>query len=251
MIATPQETGPGVSPTMLQGIVASICDRPGDTDAQREARSRDVVDAVQGFEPRDPVELMLAGMAVIHAHLIQDSVRDLVREQDDRLRARGKSTIVALDRAMVGFLKEFRIARKRASLPSDADEHRPEDAPTSDTGQVTTAAKAGAKAAKPNAPSVVRASVRNPGPPPGPPVPLLPPLGRSEMSTAAMMAVISPSAMPLRPFAVARPAVVSPTGNGTRSSASRDVADQLPAQSSRVLETTTSERFPRTTGQSP
>ena len=110
MIATPQETGPGVSPTMLQGIVASICDRPGDTDAQREARSRDVVDAVQGFEPRDPVELMLAGMAVIHAHLIQDSVHDLVREQDDRLRARGKSTIVALDRAMVGFLKELRIA---------------------------------------------------------------------------------------------------------------------------------------------
>lgn len=224
MLAPHQQTGSNISPTMLQGIVASICDRPGDTDAQREARSRDVVDAVQGFEPRDPVELMLAGMAVIHAHLIQDSVHDLVREQDGRLRARGKSTIVALDRAMVGFLREFRIARKRSCSPGDAGEHRTEDTPASDAGQVATPAKAGATAAKPNAPSAIRPSVRTPEPTPSPPVPLLPPLCRSEMSTAAMMAVMSSPAGPLAPFAVTRPAVVSPRGQASRSPASLDVA---------------------------
>jgi hypothetical protein len=242
MIATPQETGPGVSPTMLQGIVASICDRPGDTDAQREARSRDVVDAVQGFEPRDPVELMLAGMAVIHAHLIQDSVHDLVREQDDRLRARGKSTIVALDRAMVGFLKELRIARKRTPAPSDAEERRPNDVPTSDAGPIAPSAKSGAEAAKPNAPSAIRAPVRTPRPPPEPPVPLLPPLGRSEMSVSAMMAVMSPTAAPIGPLAVARSAVVSPPRSATGSPAPSYAANRVKqdaGRSSNPLEATT------------
>src|ERR1700722_5710169 len=99
--------------TMLLDIVETICDRPGDTREQRDARSLEVIGAVRGMAPRDPVELMLARMAVLHAYLIQDSARDLVREQDDRLRSKMKSTITGLDRAMLGFLRELRIARKR------------------------------------------------------------------------------------------------------------------------------------------
>lgn len=72
MSMSQQETSRTLSQTMLQGIVDAVCDRPGDTAGQRDARARDVVDAVQGFAPRDTVELMFAGLAVIHAQLIQD-----------------------------------------------------------------------------------------------------------------------------------------------------------------------------------
>jgi hypothetical protein len=110
---------------MLLGIVQTICDRPDDTPEQRDARSREVVEAVQGLAPRDPVELMLAGLAVLHAYLIQDAAGDLLRERDDRLRSRTKSQIAAFDRGMFGFLRELRVARKR---PLGADEPRQEQA---------------------------------------------------------------------------------------------------------------------------
>jgi hypothetical protein len=99
--------------TLLTGIVEAICDRSEDTPEQREERFRDVVAAVEAHAPRDAMEVMLAGLAVLHAHLIQDSARDLLREQDDRIRSRTKSAIAALDRGMLGFLRELRIARKR------------------------------------------------------------------------------------------------------------------------------------------
>jgi hypothetical protein len=179
-----------LSPTMLQGIVDTICDRPGDTQAQRATRSREVADAVQGFEPRDPVELMLAGMAVIHAHLIYDSVRDLVREQDDRLRARGKSTIVALDRVMLGFLREFRIARKRAPAVGEAAEPPREDAVVRGVGQIDVMTKPGTRSGKPNAPREPRELLATPAGPPRRAEP--PPLRHAETSVAAMMAVLGP-----------------------------------------------------------
>jgi hypothetical protein len=113
MSLAPLQT-PRASPrSLLLGIVEAICDRPGVTPEQREETFRDVVEAVEAHAPRDPVEVMLAGMAVLHAHLILNSARDLLREQDDRLRSKTKSAIAALDRGMLGFLRELRIARKR------------------------------------------------------------------------------------------------------------------------------------------
>jgi hypothetical protein len=175
---------------MLQGIVDTICDRPRDTQIQRAARSREVVDAVEGFEACNPVELMLAGMVVIHAHLIHDSVRDLVREQDDRLRARGNSTIVALDRVMLGFLREFRIARKRAPAVGEAIEPPREDAVVPGVGQIDVMTKPGTSSGKPNAPRAPRERIATPAGPPRPAEP--PPLRRAETSVAAMMAVLGP-----------------------------------------------------------
>ena len=212
MLATPPQAHPIAFPTMLEGIVGAICDRPGDTEAQRDARSRDVSDAIQGFEPRDPVELMLAGMAVTHAHLIQDSVRDLVREQDNRLRARGKTTIVALGRAMVAFLKELRIARKRTPAISEAAEPRPESAPA------PTVASANPGTVKrngqPSQPVSLRASTARPEPP----VPLSPVLRTTEMSIAAMTAVLSP---PTTPVVVPAGAAASPPRKDGAQSGSR------------------------------
>jgi hypothetical protein len=113
MFVARMEAPTPVSPTILQGIVEAICDRPGESAEQRRARSCDVVRCVQSFAPRDPVELMFAGMAVLHAHLIEDSARDLFRERDERLKTRAKSSIAALDRGMLGFLRELRVASKR------------------------------------------------------------------------------------------------------------------------------------------
>jgi hypothetical protein len=59
------------------------------------------------------VESMLAAMVIMHVELIQDSARDALGDQTGALKARTKSSIVALDRMLLGFLKELRIAQKR------------------------------------------------------------------------------------------------------------------------------------------
>jgi hypothetical protein len=141
------ETPPILPRTLIQGIVEAICDRPGDTPEQRDERSRDVVEAVQGFGPRDPVEAMLAGLAVLHAHLIQDSARDLLREQDNRVRSRTKSAIAALDRGMLGFLRELRVARKR---PLGTDKPHQDHIAKIDTAELVASPEASANVMEPH-----------------------------------------------------------------------------------------------------
>jgi hypothetical protein len=98
---------------MVRGVVDAVCDRPGDTAAQRDARAREVERSVLAFAPRDPVEIMLSGLAVAHYHLILDSMHDAFGEQSKVEVGRTNSRIAGLDRAMTGFLRELRIARKR------------------------------------------------------------------------------------------------------------------------------------------
>ena len=195
MFTAQQQTLPIASHSMLQGIVDANRDRPSDTPGQREARSRDIVDYVQGFAPRDPVELMLAGMVVTHAFLIHDAVRDLSRAEDDQLKKRAHSTIVALDRAMIGFLREFRIAGKRPLGQSEVEAPtQVEPTPVTSPAQIIAAAKT-TEIAKPR-----------PAPPRQMPV-AEPPHRPTATSAAAMLAVLSP---PTRPFMVPTDKATSP-----------------------------------------
>jgi hypothetical protein len=98
---------------MLQIVARAICDRPGDTAAQREGRTRQMVYSVLGFEPRDGLEYMLATTIVGHFHLILDSMRGVFEGQADSVKAKTKSGIVSLDRMMLGFIRELRLVRHR------------------------------------------------------------------------------------------------------------------------------------------
>lgn len=214
MIAAQQDIPPPELPAQLRDLVEAIGERPADTAAEGAARSQGVVDAVLGFQPRDPLEIMFAGLAVTHAHLVHDSARDVMRGQEDVLKARTKSTIVALDRGMLGFLKELRIARTRtlsASVVLDARPGSDDEAcrPGADESPLAAPVIAAANPRHPPAnptPShavTARPSTPIPATAPEPPVPLLPPLRRAETSIAAMLAVVSPTATPR--FVATRP----------------------------------------------
>ena len=169
---------------MLQTIAQAICDRPEATAAQREARYGAVMATVQKLQPCGPVEVMLAGLAVTHAYLIEDAARDVCHTQDDRLKARTRSSIVALGRGMRGFLKELRTIQSRRVEVAVA-------APDTVSGPDGRVNKAPVKTAQP------RAAVAAMAPPeatttPGRPVASLPALRHTETSVAAMMVALSP-----------------------------------------------------------
>src|SRR5258708_2825055 len=102
-----------VAEEMLQVVARAICDRPGDSSTQRDSRTRQMVHSVLGFEPRDGLEYMLSTIAFGHFQLILDSMRDVFQGQTDAMKARTKTTIVALDRAMLDMVKELRVTRRR------------------------------------------------------------------------------------------------------------------------------------------
>ena len=183
-----------VAQEMVRGVIDAVCDRPGETAAQRDARARDVERSVLAFAPRDPVEFMLAGLAVAHYHLILDSMHDAFGEASRIAVGRTNSGVAGLDRAMTGLLRELRIAQKRPQEEAVAAE-APVEAPELERDVV---AEAPVVAAKPVAVVMPRNAM------PGTPVPLR----ATATSGAAMMAARSP---PMKPVVVrARPEARAP-----------------------------------------
>jgi len=183
---------------MLQTIAQAICDRPEDTAAQRTARFGVVTATVQKLQPSGAVEVMLAGMAVTHAYLIEDAARDVCRGQDDRLKARTRSSIVALGRGMFGFLKELRTIQTQRMETAVATSDTVADAIPVPVGPLD---KAPVEAAEPKTGIAAvdpLAHTRTPEQP----VPFLPALRRTETSVAAMMVVLAP---PMPSYVVSRP----------------------------------------------
>jgi hypothetical protein len=113
MTASCQPLPQSVAEEMLQVVARAFCDRPGESPAQRDSRTGQMVHSIMGMQPRDGLEYMLSTMLVGHYQLILHSMHEMFRGQTESVSARTKSTIVALDRAMLGILKELRVQRKR------------------------------------------------------------------------------------------------------------------------------------------
>jgi len=195
-----------IAQDILLGLVDAICDRPGETPARRDNRSTEVVHSVLAFQPRDAVEMMFAGMVVTHYHLITHTAHEVFAVRRDDPRGPSNSGIVALDRALVGFVKELRTAQIR-----------PVEGAIAAVEPATRPASAVAVQSQPAPP------VRHPEPEAKPSLPPLParpdggptasplslpkgydrPKGYDGASTAAMMAMVSP---PMKPNVIGGPA---------------------------------------------
>jgi hypothetical protein len=158
-----------VAEEMLQVVARAICDRPGDNPAQRESRTRQMVYSTMGFQPRDGLEYMLATMLVGHFNLILDSMHDVFLGQMDTMKARTKTTITALDRTMLAFVRELRLAgiRPVARGAMEAADRtmagvtdQPAPRPESVTPSATQAAEPAREEAKPAAARIVPPQTR-------------------------------------------------------------------------------------------
>jgi hypothetical protein len=148
-------------------------------------------------------------MVVTHAHLVEDSAHDVFCGQDDRLKARTRSTIVALDRGMFGYLKELRDVQARWRKAEAVANAERQGVASVDASPMS--ARPLANAAVPAAKSETRSAAT--GTPVGAtssaiPEQVLPPLRHAETSVAAAMAVLSP---PMPPYAISTAAVEKPS----------------------------------------
>ena len=112
---------------LLDLIVEATVFRPGAKPAQIHAALKGLVGAIEAYLPRDPIEIMLAGMIVTHLQLILDATRDLFQCDDIRTKIRLRGQIVSLNRAMLSYMKELRVAAARE--PVEEAEPEPEPVP--------------------------------------------------------------------------------------------------------------------------
>jgi hypothetical protein len=201
---------PIVLPVLLENIADAICNRPAESAAQRVSRRREIAALAQGFLPNDAVEMMLVSMVIAHAHLLEDATVDVFRGREDRVKAQTKSQIVALDRGMLGYLKELRTLQDRRRK-AEAVVGKIAGAVIGG-GTVVTQDKSQAAMTHP----VTRDVTHNkptPATVPVPPGPPLPSLRGSEISTAAMMAILAPATGPVvASHAPGRPGGLPATG---------------------------------------
>jgi hypothetical protein len=95
---------------VTEEFVQSIVDN---VQKRRESSCEVWFQAALSMKPRDELEQMLATLFFGHAGLILDSIHDFHTCENSRMKPRITAAIIALDRAMMSFLKEFRLARAR------------------------------------------------------------------------------------------------------------------------------------------
>jgi hypothetical protein len=104
---------------IVTDMAKAIADRDDEPAQQRQSRARAVVDIVSDVRPRDAIETMIAGHCIIFHEMILDSLRD-TGLGDLTARAKGRSTVVAMNKAFQENLRRLEHFQARPSDEQDA-----------------------------------------------------------------------------------------------------------------------------------
>ena len=208
MTALCQPLPASVVQDFLQDAARMLCDRPGETAAQRDKRTHRMVYTVMGFQPRDGLEYMLSTMALGHYDLILDAMHDAFQGQIDTMKTKSKAGVVALGSGFRGLLTDLRRASAR---PLTEEAQRAQDA--------RQAAEAARRAAAPTPEPAPESAQVAEEPAPAAPTPVAAPVAAqtpeppTEAATAQPAtprpAASVPAGVPVRPRPAAAPPALS------------------------------------------
>ncbi len=106
----------------LAQATRALCDRPGETRPDAEARTRQMVHTALGFEPRDGAELMLATLIYGQMALILDATHEVFHAETAPQKHRARAGLLALNRALLGTMRELRLQQKRPLAGQDTEQ---------------------------------------------------------------------------------------------------------------------------------
>ena len=102
-----------VAHEMLQNISLAICHPAEASPEQAASLTRQLVYTALAFDPRDGLEIQLAGMVYGHCGLILDSMKDVQSGLTPMEKLRIKRNIVDMDKKLLALLREYRAERER------------------------------------------------------------------------------------------------------------------------------------------
>ena len=156
MSPTPATAIGTLLPLLSRDVIDAIANRPGETEARRQDRAQGALCLIEAFEPRDGVEVMLAGQAVMFQSLIMDTIHDSHHAVTGQETFRHRQAAVAMSRVQLSWFKELRLhdARRYPAAAEVADHAAVLSAPAPEPASATPpAAPAPAKAPVPAEPA--------------------------------------------------------------------------------------------------
>jgi hypothetical protein len=100
----------------IRGLVHTVAELPGMTEAQRAAKQQTVADSFRSFEPRDGIEIMLASHCVIYDEILQSNSLDLLRTPAGADRQRGQPGILAIGKLCLNTINMLLRKQGRATV---------------------------------------------------------------------------------------------------------------------------------------
>jgi hypothetical protein len=100
---------------VISEMAKALCDRPEESRQLQITRTQAATHMILGMRPRDVIEAMLAGHAVMFHALITDSIRDTLQGQIAEMRRGTRTNIVSLNKAFHMNLVRFEQYQARPS----------------------------------------------------------------------------------------------------------------------------------------
>ena len=86
----------------LGGIVLALTERGGQSEAARRDKADAVMSLILAFQPRDAIDMTLAGQTVLYNELLADGARDVFRGMADTTKQRSLTILANMGRLMQG-----------------------------------------------------------------------------------------------------------------------------------------------------
>lgn len=129
---------------LIRGVLDTVGSKPGLSPARRAAAVQTVVCSVMAFNPRDPVEAMMAGQCIVYDHMLRDGAAELLRGHSEEIMLKARPGVLACGKAFLTtaamLLRMQRRAEKELAFgrPVPAPEQA-EDQPVSAPGDTAEA----------------------------------------------------------------------------------------------------------------
>jgi hypothetical protein len=86
---------PQIVRQLIGDIVNTVADKPGLSPERKAVARQTVICTLMAFQPRDPVETMIAGQCIVYDHLLRDGARDMLRGQSDEVKIKSRIGILS------------------------------------------------------------------------------------------------------------------------------------------------------------
>jgi len=101
---------------LIRGVVDTVASKPGQSPERHAAVVQSVVCSVMAFNPRDPVETMMAGQCIIYDHLLRDGARDMLRGKAELEMIKARPGVLACGKMFLATVSMLVRMQRRPEL---------------------------------------------------------------------------------------------------------------------------------------
>jgi hypothetical protein len=94
-----------IAQEMMRGLLDTVSDRQDLSEKRKDSLRQTAVCTVMAYNPRDPLEVMVASQSVVYDQIVHDGARDLLRGQAELIKLRARPSILAAGKTFLAAME--------------------------------------------------------------------------------------------------------------------------------------------------